>query len=163
MAAALRGMGSRAAPAAAFLTDGLWWAIGLLGLLADVALRLAVPQLLATSALHGAAQWLSCVLWQPVLEEVTFRGILQGELLRTGWGRTRALGLSAANVVCSVAFVALHFLHHPPLWALSVLAPSLVLGWLRERHASLASPMAMHSLFNLTFFIAASLPVGLAA
>ena len=153
-------LGVRVLAASAFLGDTLWWLIGLMGLLGDVGLRIALPQLLASSQLHGPGQWLWCVLWLPVLEEVTFRGILQGELLRTGWGQLRVFGLTAANVACSVLFVALHFLHHRPLWALSVLAPSLVLGWLRERHSGIASPIAMHALFNLTFFAAASLGAG---
>lgn len=152
--------GARGAATAGFAGDPLWWLIGLAGLLADLSLRLAAPALLATSALHSAAQWLSCVLLQPVLEEAVFRGILQGELLQSSWGRSRVLGLSAANIVCSLAFAALHFLHHPPLWALGVLAPSLILGGLRERHGTLASPIAMHVLFNLAFFAAASLGVG---
>ena len=140
----------------AFLRDGRWWLLGFAGLIGDAALRLMAPALLLGSALHGGAQWFWCVLGQPVLEEITFRGILQGELLRTGLGARRFGPLSVANLLCSVGFAALHFLHHPPLWAMSVFAPSLALGWLRERHGGVTAPTAMHALFNLTFFAAAS-------
>lgn len=152
-----RVFGIRPLAAMAFVTDPIWWLIALAGLLGDAALRLAAPGLLASSAVHSAAQWLWCVLWAPALEEVTFRGILQGEFLQTRWGRSRVLGITGANVGCSILFVALHFLHHPADWALSVFAPSLVLGWLRERHSGAASPIAMHIVFNLTFFMAASI------
>lgn len=141
----------------AFLGDALWWAAGLLGLLTDVTLRLLAPGVLAGSALLGAGQWLSCVLLQPVVEEVVFRGVLQGELRRRSWGGSRICRVTAANGVCSIAFTALHFIHHPPLWAASVLAPSLIFGWLRERHGTVAAPIVMHVLYNLEFFSAASL------
>lgn len=143
----------------AFLGDALWWGAGLLGLLTDVTLRLLAPGALAGSVLLGAGQWLSCVLLQPVLEEVVFRGILQAELLRTRWGGGRMGHVTVANAVCSVAFTGLHFIHHPPLWAASVLVPSLIFGGLRERHGTVAAPMAMHVLYNLEFFSAASLVI----
>lgn len=141
----------------AFLGDPLWWAIGLAGLLADVGLQLAIPGALAGSVLIGAGQWLSCVLVQPVAEEIVFRGILQGELLRTRWGAKRIWRISAANALCSTVFAAMHFVHHPPLWALSVFVPSLIFGWLRERHGGLGAAIGMHVLYNLEFFSAASL------
>lgn len=155
------GRGVRAAPGRSarpgFLGDPWWWSLGAVGLVADLALRLAAPAALAGSALRGAGPWLSCVLLQPVLEEVAFRGLLQGELLRTRWGRWRLGPVSGANLAGSLAFAALHFAHHPPLWAASVFLPSLVFGWLRERHRSVAAPIAMHVLYNLEFFLAASL------
>ncbi len=150
----------RARAALGFLADRLWWLAGASGLAVTASLLWAWPQALAGSALRGADVWLSCVVWQPILEEVTFRGILQGELLRSRWGRRRWRGVSAANLVCSAAFAALHFVHHPPLWAVSVLVPSLLFGWLRERHRGVAAPIGLHMLFNLEFFAAAALAVG---
>lgn len=140
-----------------FFGDALWWAAGLLGLVTDLTLAGLAPQALAGSVLLGAGPWLSCVLWQPVLEEVVFRGIFQGELQRTRWGERRIWRVTAANGVCSLVFTGIHFVHHPPLWAASVLVPSLVFGWLRERHGTVAAPIAMHVLYNLEFFSAASL------
>ena len=142
---------------AGFIGDPGWWALGAVGLAADLALRLAVPAALAGSALRGVGPWVSCVLLQPVLEEFAFRGLLQGELLRARWGRWRLGPLSAANGSASLAFAALHFGHHPPFWAASVFLPSLVFGWLRERHRGVAAPIGMHVLYNLEFFLAASL------
>ena len=139
------------------LRDRLWWLAGTLGLVVATGLRLAFPTAMAGSALHGLEVWLSCVLWQPVLEEGVFRGLIQGELLRRRVMAARWLGISAANLITSALFVALHFLHHPPLWALSVFAPSLLFGWFRERHRGVGAPMGLHILFNLEFFMAASL------
>lgn len=148
---------ARPAARRGFLGDPLWWAFGFAGLAVDIALRLIIPTALTGSVLHGIGQWISCVLWQPLLEEVAFRGILQGELLRTLWGARRILHITAANAVASLAFTAMHFAHHPPLWAASVLVPSLIFGWLRERHGSVGASIGMHVLYNLEFFSAASL------
>lgn len=142
-----------------FLADPLWWAAGVLGLLADVSLRFAAPGALAGSVLNGAPQWLSCIVLQPVLEEIVFRGMLQRELLQTRWGSRRFCHLTGANTACSLAFTAVHFVHHPPLWAAGVLVPSLIFGWLRDRHDGVAAAVGMHILYNLEFFSAASLMI----
>jgi hypothetical protein len=155
----LSGVG-RARAGVAFLADPLWWLAGAGGLVLTVGMLRVAPQALAGSALHGVPVWLSCVLWQPILEEATFRGVLQGGLLRSRWGGKRWVGVSAANLTCSAAFTAAHFVHHPPLWAASVLLPSLLFGWLRERHGGLGAPIGLHVLFNLEFFAAAALAVG---
>jgi len=97
---------------------------------------------------------LSFVLLQPVLEELLFRGVIQGQVLRTPWGVCRWLGISAANAMTSVLFVMLHFMHHAPLWALAVFIPSLVYGHLRERHASLWPALLLHSSYNAIYVIA---------
>lgn len=94
------------------------------------------------------------LLLYPLVEEWVFRGLLQGELLQRGWGRRLHLGISRANLVTSLLFVALHLVNHPPAWALAVLLPSLVLGHLRERHGSLLPALLLHPLFNLTYLLA---------
>lgn len=145
---------------ARFAVDPLWWLAGTAGLVVSGIFLGALPGALARSALHGWAAWLSCIVWQPVLEEAVFRGLLQGELLRRSWGRWQWRGVSAANLLSSLAFAAVHVVHHPPLWAASVFVPSLVFGWLRERHRGLGAPIALHVLFNAEFFGAAALALG---
>jgi len=118
---------------------GLWW--------------------LLPAGFAGAAfahPWLlfNMLLLSPVVEEWLCRGVLQGELLRQAWGRVRHLGISRANGLTSIAFVLLHLVYHPWLWALAVIVPSLVLGYLRERYANLWLPIVLHSLFNLTYLLA---------
>jgi uncharacterized protein len=100
--------------------------------------------------------WISMVLWQPVVEELLFRGILQGRLLGRPWGQGVFLRISLANLVTSVVFMAIHFIAHPPLWALSVLVPSLLFGYFRERHHSLYPAIILHGFYNLGYLVVAT-------
>lgn len=140
-----------------FAADRCWWLAAASGLALSAAGVRWLPGVLSSSRLQGLGVWLSCVLWQPMLEEVFFRGILQRELLNLPWARRGWLGVSVANLLCSVAFSAAHIVHHPPLWAASVFLPSLLFGWMRERHHGIGASIALHSLFNLEFFVAAAL------
>ena len=136
------------------------------------------PQLLVTllgTALTGIGLWywlphgyaahitaslwltLNIVLLYPVVEELLFRGVIQSELLRHRLMTIRHLRISRANMRTSVLFVGLHLIHQAPLWALSVLAPSLVLGHFRERYGNLLAPVLLHILFNATW-VTAGLP-----
>lgn len=100
------------------------------------------------------AAWVSFVLVYPLLEELMFRGVLQGELLRLT--RTLRVGpVSWANVLVTVAFVAVHLPAQPPAWALAVAVPSLVFGHLRERFASVWPAVLVHAVYNAGFGVAA--------
>lgn len=93
---------------------------------------------------------ISFLVVQPIVEELVFRGALQGHLLGRGW--TRRIGpVSSANVVTTSAFAGLHLLAQPPAWAIAVAAPSLVFGHLRERFASALPAIALHSIYNAGF------------
>ena len=86
----------------------------------------------------------------PFLEEWVFRGNLQpwlGKRLPGGW-----CGISRANLATSLLFASLHLINHPPLAALSVFLPSLVFGWLRDRHGTFATPCLTHGWYNLGYF-----------
>ncbi len=89
----------------------------------------------------------------PVLEELAFRGGLQSSLLHFPAGRSRHLGLTHANFVTSVVFVAFHFIIHAPLWALLVFIPSLIFGELRDRYQSTRPAIFLHSYYNLGFYL----------
>lgn len=113
--------------------------------------RLALPA--------SAAAWLSLVLVQPVVEELVFRGVLQGQLLRLT--DRRAIGpVTLANLATTLGFSALHLLAQPAAWALAVAMPSLVFGHLRERFDSVAPAIAMHALYNAGFGVTAWLARG---
>lgn len=137
---------------AGFLRDPLWWTAAGIGLIVAACLWLLLPDDIPTPPPFGPLQWLSVIAWQPAVEELAFRGLLQGQLLKALWGRRRLLNMTAANIVTSLTFTGLHFLDHPPILAISVFAPSLVFGWLRERHRNIWSPMVMHGLFNAEYF-----------
>jgi membrane protease YdiL (CAAX protease family) len=94
----------------------------------------------------------SLLLWQPAVEELLFRGVLQGALLRTRFGARTILGLSLANVLASVAFVTSHLVHHAPLWALATFFPSLIFGVFRDRSGSVWPSLILHVWYNAAFF-----------
>lgn len=101
----------------------------------------------------GLWVWCSLVLVQPLLEELVFRGLLQGLLLeRTALRRGP---ISWANALTTLAFVALHLLAQPLAWALAVAVPSLVLGHLRERLGSVWPAVALHAVYNAGFGLTA--------
>jgi uncharacterized protein len=115
-----------------------------------------------TGSVHGVAAPLLAVLSlcvvQPVIEELVFRGVIQGELLRKRWGAKKWLSVSHANWATSVAFTSLHFLSHPPLWAASVFIPALLFGHFRERHNSLYPPLCLHIYYNTGYFFTTGFP-----
>ncbi len=114
----------------------------------------------AWSIVSDPWQLLAMLLLYPVVEEWLFRGVLQGELLRRRGFRRAHLGLTQANLLTSLLFVVMHLVHQPPLWALAVVVPSLVLGHFRERYGNLRLPIALHILFNAVYLLAGLSPGG---
>lgn len=102
--------------------------------------------------------FLFLVVWQPFVEELLFRGFLQGAWLKREWGRRSFLGITTANLVASLAFASAHFFSHPPLWAAAVFFPSLLFGFFRDRHASLYPAVALHLFYNGGYFFLTGLP-----
>lgn len=117
-------------------------------------LWLLLPIGFARDMAGSAAALFSFLLLYPLVEELLFRGLVQGELLRHPFWRHRRVGLSHANLATSLVFVLVHVIHQPPIWTSTVLIPSLVLGHFRERYNSLVPPMALHMMFNLTYLCA---------
>ena len=93
------------------------------------------------------------VLLQPVLEELLFRGLIQGKLLTWNWGKRQFAGFTLANLATSLLFTALHFASHPPLWAAGVLLPSMLFGYFRDRHDSVYPAIALHVFYNAGYFL----------
>jgi len=123
----------------------------LAGMLVLSAIYLFIPVL--TGSIHPG-QWsvvIALVIWQPFWEELLFRGIIQGQIYKRSWGQRAWLKISNANIVSSLAFAALHIAYNPNLWSVSVFIPSLVFGYFRERHNSIYSAFALHSLYNLGY------------
>jgi uncharacterized protein len=133
---------------AAVLAGGIFW----FGLWA------AMP--LQPVALQHVASWgfWSLVLWQPCWEEFFFRGLLQGYCRQQPWGRRTWGGITAANGVTSLLFMAGHWWHHPPLWATAVLVPSLLFGYYRDRFTSVYPSIVLHVWYNAGYFILTGIP-----
>jgi membrane protease YdiL (CAAX protease family) len=97
-------------------------------------------------------EFLLPVLIYPILEEIVFRGLLQDEIKHHL--HCRQIGFfSCANLLTSMVFTALHFIHHPPLWALAVFIPSLIFGYFKDRTGRLGTPIALHIFYNGGYFL----------
>lgn len=107
----------------------------------------------APAAVANLSILIKWLLWSPILEELLFRGVVQGQLQRYYHSSSSLLGLSRANWITSLLFTSIHFLHHPPLWAASVLLPSLVFGFFRDRHDSIVPSMVLHCIYNAQFLL----------
>ncbi|ROZ74416.1 JDVT-CTERM system glutamic-type intramembrane protease [Ramlibacter sp. WS9] len=108
----------------------------------------ALAPWVAADRFTGAAALLSAALLYPLLEELSFRGLLQGWLLDRLGGWHRYGGISLPNLLTSLAFSGAHLATQPVLWAAAMVVPSLVFGHLRERHGSVLPPMALHIYYN---------------
>jgi hypothetical protein len=115
------------------------------GLLPVVPLKANIPLLL------------SLVLLQPVLEELLFRGVVQGQFLLRTWGGEKRWGMTQANLLTSVLFMLAHAIYHPPLWAVAVFVPSLVFGYFRDRYGNITPSLALHVYYNMGYFLLGAL------
>lgn len=92
----------------------------------------------------------------PILEELSFRGLLQEGLLQW-FGRGLATsGLSAANLLTSVAFSAAHLPVQSWSWSAATFLPSLVFGHFREKHDSVLPSIALHVYYNAGLILCAA-------
>ena len=89
----------------------------------------------------------------PVLEELVFRGMIQGYLRQFDRGQKVILGISAANFLTSLLFMSLHWLNRDGYSALLVFLPSLYLGLVRDRTRSIPMCIFIHVLWNLGWYI----------
>lgn len=141
---------------AAFLAAPLVWAVlyWVLKLPGGTLLQASTNRNLMAVVTAGSL-WLvllKAVLVYPVLEEIVFRGALQGWLLeRPVLNKFKGL-ISLPNILTSVAFTGLHFINQPPLWAALVFIPSLVFGWSRENSGGLTLPILLHIWYNAGFY-----------
>ncbi len=98
--------------------------------------------------------FLSIVLFYPVLEEIVFRGLVQGWLAEKPWGMFRKCGISGANFLTSMMFAMFHVIAHAPLMAALVVFPSLIFGYFRDRYDGWLLPsIFLHCYYNLGYFI----------
>ncbi|MCC5795582.1 MAG: JDVT-CTERM system CAAX-type protease [Chromatiales bacterium] len=96
----------------------------------------------------GLTALLLLLLLSPVLEELVFRGLIQGWLLERPWARRRFGPLSVANLLSAAAFALSHWPRGGLLQVSGVLWPGLVFGYFRERHGRLATPVLLHAWYN---------------
>lgn len=141
-----------------FHRDPLFWVAAAGGMLVALGIWLWIPTQAPPAGSPITWLVLSTVIVYPLVEELLFRGALQGWLLSLSWGAYGRAGITLANLVTTAAFTAVHFLHHPPLWASSVAVPSLVFGFFRDRAGSVYPSIALHMLYNLFYLLAVMAP-----
>lgn len=120
--------------------------------LAGAPLLLVCVAFYAPSMLEGKALGMvgiaMLLLWQPLIEEILFRGFIQGALEQTRFGDRQVAGITVANVFTSLLFATAHLVHQSPIWAMLVFFPSLVFGYFRTRHEGIAAPILLHVAYN---------------
>lgn len=100
----------------------------------------------------------SLVLWQPVIEEIGFRGMLQG-VLREQSGCQLFMGpLTVANLLTSTVFALAHLPTHPWFWIPGIFIISIILGYARDRSGSLFPAIGLHCYFNTGYFLVTGPP-----
>lgn len=97
----------------------------------------------------GLTTLITFVIVFPLLEEIVFRGMLQGALHKTAVGRRHCGPVSVANLLTTSLFAIAHLPRGGLLLATGVIVPSICLGYFFERHQRLVSPIVMHMAFNL--------------
>ncbi|MFZ2163680.1 MAG: JDVT-CTERM system glutamic-type intramembrane protease [Sideroxyarcus sp.] len=101
----------------------------------------------------GDVRVLALFLLLPVAEEVVFRGVLQGWLLRLASFKQARFGITGANLATSFAFALAHLWQHPAWLFPGYFAVSLVLGYFRERYGGVMVPILLHSYYNLGLWV----------
>jgi membrane protease YdiL (CAAX protease family) len=101
------------------------------------------------------------VLWLPAIEELLFRGLIQGQLTRIAWGRRSIGPITMGNAITSLLFVMSHWYSHSLGWTASILLPALVFGYMRDRFQSTYPSIALHVVYNAGYFILTGIPSGI--
>lgn len=92
------------------------------------------------------------IILYPIVEELTFRGMIQSYIsVKTKYFEF-LWGISLANVLTSILFGLMHLIHHEPIWATLVFVPSVIFGYFKDRFDSVLPSIFLHMFYNLCFF-----------
>ena len=98
-------------------------------------------------------RYFSNTLLYPILEELVFRGLLQGDLYELTKGKALFLKISQANVLTSILFCLIHFIYHPEIWAVLIFIPSILFGYFRDKYQSTQPSILLHIYYNSGYFV----------
>lgn len=88
------------------------------------------------------------IVFYPVVEELAFRGVIQ-EFIHSKTKRYDSfVYISLANILTSILFVSIHFIHHSPTWATLVFIPSLVFGYFKDQYNRIGPSIFLHMFYN---------------
>lgn len=96
-------------------------------------------------------RFITLVLLYPVLEELIFRGAIQG-FLQDYFKQRQFARISLANVVTTLLFSLAHLYFRTIDVALLVIVPSLMFGYFRDKYQSMIPAMLLHVFFNAGYF-----------
>jgi len=112
------------------------------------------PTLDLTWPIQSPAIFLLLIVLYPLLEELVFRGLIQGECIRMSMLRQQFSGITLANFLTSTVFAAAHLFTHPFGMAVLVFLPSLAFGYFRDRYEGWLLPsILLHIYYNLGYFL----------
>ena len=97
-------------------------------------------------------RWLWLALVVPVVEELAFRGWLQGMLAERFPQRWCGRRLSQANLLTSLLFAAAHAGVAGHWSGGLVFVPSLAFGYFRDKYQRVMPAVLLHSFYNAGFF-----------
>ena len=126
--------------------------VGLIGALVTWRLTGERPDAIAHDTLRaimdGSGPWLIVmsivvVVVAPIIEEVTYRGLLQDALGRFRLGRWWAI------IATSAVFASMHWTNSEPHAVVTLFVLSLAFGWAYEKTGRLTTAIVMHMVFNL--------------
>ncbi len=92
------------------------------------------------------------IVFYPVVEEFAFRGVIQEYIASKTKQYPSLFYFSVANIVTSLLFVAMHFVHHTSLWAMLVFIPSLIFGYFKEQYRHIGASIFLHMFYNACAF-----------
>lgn len=134
-----------------FYIDVQWYAGLLLAPLVWIAYDLFYSPLTFNGAFDPLSIFLLTVLLYPILEEIVFRGFIQGTLIKWQVFNAKFLRISLANIITSSLFSLLHLINQEPIWALLVFFPSLVFGYCWDRYQAVLPCILLHQFYNFIF------------
>ncbi|MFC2073419.1 JDVT-CTERM system glutamic-type intramembrane protease [Campylobacterota bacterium] len=88
------------------------------------------------------------IVFYPVIEELAFRGVIQEYIATKTKQYPSFYYLTVANILTSVLFVLMHFVHHTPIWAMLVFIPSLIFGYFKEQYKHILPSIFLHMFYN---------------
>jgi len=92
------------------------------------------------------------VVGAPLVEELLFRGLIQGAF-------TRRTGAVPAIFITALIFSFAHIFNEGPAAPLLIFPSGVILGYLRYRTGRLAAGMIAHAAFNASLFLVLLIPV----
>lgn len=109
------------------------------------------PELRATTV-RWPKEGVMVILLMPLLEELAFRGYLQGRLVAPSIQRFSIHNVSGQNLITTIIFSAFHLISHTWLWSLAVAIPSLSFGFFRDKYQSVIPAVILHVYYNAVYF-----------